>query len=263
MANIYTCTAATGDINGLALIDNGVKISYTLSSTTAGSVEGNSIDGSYEAIGDDKLTLSGYSGVITVNNVSTQRVEHRLLTHDAKKLGSELVVNGGFDTDSNWLFGTGWSISDGKGKQDGTGTIQTIRQENVLISNASYIISLDIDVLESDYVQLRYHDGSAYHEIVVYRDIGTQSVTVDIGTTNGMLYIFNGTAGVVEIDNVSVKEVSQEDLLYIDSVLQPETPSLPDANETIKLNNVACIGYPDSITQVEDAFEVHSIVVVP
>ena len=33
---------------------------------------------------------------------------------DFSQLGSELVVNGNFATDSDWTKGTGWSIADGK-----------------------------------------------------------------------------------------------------------------------------------------------------
>ena len=46
--------------------------------------------------------------------------------------GSELVTNGGFDTDSDWTKGTGWTIGVG-GKQigDGSQTGNTLLYQNV------------------------------------------------------------------------------------------------------------------------------------
>ena len=38
----------------------------------------------------------------------------------AYALGSELVINGNFATDSNWTKGTGWTISGGVASCDGT-----------------------------------------------------------------------------------------------------------------------------------------------
>ncbi len=53
------------------------------------------------------------------------------------------------------------------------------------------------------------------------------------------------------------------DKLYIDTVLQTETPSLPDPDTIIKLNNTAVIGYPDEITEVSSRFKVITEVEAP
>ena len=45
---------------------------------------------------------------------SATRVNSQGLIETVQILGSELVTNGTFDTDSNWNKGTGWSISGGK-----------------------------------------------------------------------------------------------------------------------------------------------------
>ena len=48
-----------------------------------------------------------------------------------EKLGSELVTNGGFDTDSDWIKGTGWTISGGTANCDGTQTGNTLIYQNI------------------------------------------------------------------------------------------------------------------------------------
>lgn len=62
----------------------------------------------------------------------------------------------------------------------------------------------------------------------------------------------------VSITNWKVQKIITEDKLYIDTVLQAETPSLPDPTTTIKLNNIAAIGYPDDITEQSCMFKVYS-----
>ena len=53
------------------------------------------------------------------------------------------------------------------------------------------------------------------------------------------------------------------DNLYIDTVLQPYTPSLPNPLETVRLGQTAVIGYADTITSRSDGFSVKAIVSVP
>ena len=56
--------------------------------------------------------------------INTGIVERTIVgVHDANfvhPLGDELISNGGFDTDSNWTKGTGWSISGGTANCNGT-----------------------------------------------------------------------------------------------------------------------------------------------
>ena len=62
-------------------------------------------------------------------------------------VGSELVTNGGFATDTDWTKGTGWSIGSGVASCDGTQTASTeLYQSASFTVGASYIITVDITV---------------------------------------------------------------------------------------------------------------------
>ena len=62
--------------------------------------------------------------------------------------GSELVTNGGFDTDSNWVKGTGWSIANGKASCDGSQSSQSnLYQAGIVPINKTYKATFSIVVL--------------------------------------------------------------------------------------------------------------------
>ena len=131
---------------------------------------------------------------------------------DFSELGSELVLNGNFDTDSNWIKGTGWSISGGKASCDGSQTANSVFYQ-FIGSQSNKIIKLSFSV--SDYV-------SGTLETSFFGASGTQTYSV---TSNGN-YVFyvnvqsghNGNTGFTarvgfqgSIDNVSVKQVDPND----------------------------------------------------
>ena len=51
-------------------------------------------------------------------------------------LGSELVTNGDFATDSDWTKGTGWGISGGTANCDGTQTSNSLIYQSGVLANA-------------------------------------------------------------------------------------------------------------------------------
>ena len=59
--------------------------------------------------------------------------------------GPELVVNGTFDTDSDWTLGTGWSISGGKASSNGSQTgISDLEQAINFVDGKSYVVELSV-----------------------------------------------------------------------------------------------------------------------
>ena len=72
----------------------------------------------------------------------------------------------------------------------------------------------------------------------------SEEISLPIGTEFVRFYLSNGVGDPL----VTIKEIYQEDKLYINGLLQPETPSLPDPTQTLLYNEVATIGYPDDIT---------------
>jgi hypothetical protein len=68
----------------------------------------------------------------------------------AYALGSELVTNGTFDTDSNWTKGSGWTISGGKANRSGESGNSFISQDINVISGRNYIVKYDRTYVSGD-----------------------------------------------------------------------------------------------------------------
>ena len=115
--------------------------------------------------------------------------------------GDELVVNGGFDTDSNWTGGSNWSIAAGVAVSDGgSGLFQ--QTETTLDTSKVYLFQFDITSYTSGSVKL--YSGSGSDPVNYVSSVGTHSVVFTPLSTTPSLYSnsFNGS-----IDNVSIKEI--------------------------------------------------------
>ena len=118
-------------------------------------------------------------------------------------LGSELVVNGTFDTDSNWNNAAHWSIANGVATSTGTGRM--FQSIPFLETNVGTKVKVSFDITErtSGGVQINCYGAVSQ----VYTDVGTHTF---IGTTTNSLNLYINNAGqgnlVGSIDNVSVKE---------------------------------------------------------
>ena len=118
---------------------------------------------------------------------------------------TELVVNGGFDTDSNWVKGNGWTISDSKADFIGSAYGEGISQSGVTTLNKIYAFSCDviqgsIDVKVGSTSYFPYSGGTIY-------------VTANNASSNAI--VIRPLSSNVSIDNVSVVEV-QTDVPRID-----------------------------------------------
>jgi hypothetical protein len=130
---------------------------------------------------------------------------------DFSQIGSELIVNGDFATNSNWDLGTGWSINDGKLRADNVSLINTF-QAYIYTSGKIYKVTYTI----SDYVKgdVRFQLGGGgstvngatrnangtYTEYLVATDNHTSARFRALSADGGFT---------ASIDNVSVKEVGQ------------------------------------------------------
>ena len=124
-----------------------------------------------------------------------------------KPLSGELVTNGTFDTDSDWTKGTGWTISDGKAKVNGTNTF--LEQPSVIKQSAFYKVSFTM----SDYVsgQCRIALGG-YSTDPVFNANGDYNVYVESNAaSNTRIYMYAQNASNFSIDNLSIVEVDQLD----------------------------------------------------
>ena len=120
--------------------------------------------------------------------------------------GEELVVNGNFNTDSDWTKGTGWTISGGKAI--GTNATGNLQQSISFTNGRVYKISFQV----LDYVsgQVRLQTDQQNSVVVSANGIYTENLTM---TTDSLL-IFNGIDSNPfngSMNNVSVKELTDAD----------------------------------------------------
>ena len=98
------------------------------------------------AIDDDSNTLVDSIGGnnATVINGLVRDWSYFTEQNNGEWLGQELVVNGGFDTDSDWVKGTGWSIAGGAAIGVSIDSFdKTLVQPDVMSVGILYSISLD------------------------------------------------------------------------------------------------------------------------
>ena len=119
-------------------------------------------------------------------------------------LGSELVVNGTFDTDSDWTKGTGWTIGGGVATH-AAGTGSDLEQSGALTAGKVYVLTLDVTAVRATST-LYVLNSDTYQIIEPFVTTG-QKVATFIAPTNGKLSIRLGYPADADIDNVSVKEV--------------------------------------------------------
>ena len=118
-------------------------------------------------------------------------------------LGSELVTNGDFATDSNWTKGTGWSIANGKATTDGT--INTDIEQNFTETGKTYYYSVTYSA--SDTFSSRIRSG-ATGAIINIQEAGTYNgYFIANGVEFEIVTLSDNTIS-YSIDNVSVKEVN-------------------------------------------------------
>jgi hypothetical protein len=130
-----------------------------------------------------------------------------------QSFGSELVTNGTFDTNSNWILSSGSSIANGKLTIDALdGSYQYARQIINTIVGSTYKLEFDItEINNTGKLQLMY-DAVVIGE-VDYNTIGTYTLNFKSTNSSGTLEIkrFFPSNTNVSIDNVSIKEVIDAD----------------------------------------------------
>ena len=137
------------------------------------------------------------------------RVDEAGLVNYAEIIGSEEVTNGDFATDTDWTKTVGWTISGGSANcVSGTGT--TISQANKLIIGRQYKMTVTLTNYSFGYIGSFGNDfgGVVAEANGTYEVIGTATQTTFGFVAQGS---FTGS-----IDNVSVKEVTRDNVPRID-----------------------------------------------
>ena len=151
--------------------------------------------------------------------------------------GVELVVNGGFDTDSDWTKGVGWTIANGVASCDGTQTA---------ISNMSQALNIS---LGDGYIIIYTISGYTSGSIKAYAGFGAVGTTLSsdgqysqflIADGNTTLYIQASIDFIGSLDNISVQKVIQQpNTMYLqDSGTSPKYPAEMFSGQGVEFNGV-------------------------
>lgn len=122
-------------------------------------------------------------------------------------LGAELVTNGGFDTNTDWTKGSGWTISGGKAERAAVADGSLISQAITVTAGAGYLFSYDIDAISGN-SNLRFFGGTTVLS-ANYTTTGTKTGILTAATGNTSLGIAMSTlaTGTMTADNVSIREI--------------------------------------------------------
>ncbi len=127
-----------------------------------------------------------------------------VINGDFEELGSDIITNGTFDTDSDWSLGSGWSIADGKLVGNGTMTASdTANQAYNFTDGNTYKFTFEITESTQGTVFIREpFNGDAY----ATGEVGTHTVYGVAGAANE-LRLRSSDSFIGKIDNVSVQQV--------------------------------------------------------
>ena len=143
------------------------------------------------------------------------------------KLGSELITNGDFAADSDWVKGTGWSISGGVGVANGV-TSQNLRQNGVALEeNKVYSVTFTIVSISQGSVLGRF-GGTTTVDSVAFNAAGTYTFFLKANATNSS-FMLRGQGGFTgTVDNVLVKEVLGNHAIQTTSTKRPVLARHPE-----------------------------------
>jgi type II secretory pathway pseudopilin PulG len=127
------------------------------------------------------------------------------LSQADEKLGPELIVNGGFDSDTAWSKGAGWTIGGGTANFSATGSYGNMTQ-NIGSVGKNYKITLNATRTA----------GALYVKVGANGTFGTVGATGSYSfysnaITDGYFYLQADPSFVGTVDNVSVREVQAGD----------------------------------------------------
>jgi len=149
------------------------------------------------------------------------RVDEDGLVNYAEIIGDELVTNGDFATDSYWDKTGTWSIESNYATASGNSTSQYIQQDFTITNGKTYLFTYEIieNTLNGvgsalsgtgGFVQVFLSNVVGTHQVYITADDDAAAYALKIGVSA------TATTGTIKLDNVSVKEVTRDNVPRID-----------------------------------------------
>ena len=158
--------------------------------------------------GDNVRVVIGAGNTASISNISVRQVSApQFGWPEPEFIGSELVTNGGFDTDTDWTKGTGWTISGGVAVATSVTGAQSIYQPITRTAGSIYAVSVEVSGSSGSF-SLNIN-GSGTGDILT--GDGTHTVYAVANSSNSIDFQIQQRTGVAlsgTFDNVSVREIN-------------------------------------------------------
>lgn len=164
-----------------------------------------------------------------------------LIANVTENANVEKITNGGFDTDTDWFKGVGWTISGGTANFDTTASslIQSISG-----ASASKYYKITFTLLNSISGALAIADNNGILS-QVYLTNGTYTTYVK-PTTPTAFFSFYAISGQFSIDNVSVQEVGWSDATNLYNYVYANTAGTVEQKTYAAVKAAAMWRYPNN-----------------
>ena len=161
------------------------------------------------------IPSDGAADMDVTRATAATRVDENGLVNYAEVIGdTNVVFNGDFDSGSNWSIpsGSGWEIIDGKLKGTNV-SVSSATQGGLTFVGKTFQVSYTI----SDYSQggVQIYLGNS-QSTSLKSENGTHTETITITSSNTILYIYGTSNFTGNIDSLSVKEVTRDNVPRID-----------------------------------------------
>ena len=151
------------------------------------------------------------ASIITTPTAYSDGVLHSVKPE--QPLGSELVINGDFATDSDWNKSASWSISNNSANSDGTQSVGTVKQNTTSLAG-KYFIEFQLKEYTQGNIGMSI-TGTGGQDIRVTNGVlGFYNTTITTPTDNFQIEMKGDGNFIGSIDNISVKEVIDADFTF-------------------------------------------------
>ena len=211
-----------GDVSSDLITSIGFHTVYLLNPATNGNISilGSSFTGSIDNISVKEYTAADMD--VTRATAAT-RVDEAGLVNYAEIIGDEEITNGDFATDSDWDKTGTWSIESNYATSNGNGTTQYLGQDVGIVNGRTYKItytvlsnSLDADRLlmsgTSSFASTQIPSAIGKNKVYLTAITSSPSSGYDVRIANSA----TNSSGTIKIDNISVKEVTRDNVPRID-----------------------------------------------
>jgi len=161
------------------------------------------------------IQMANDTATASAAKVGTMR--YRTGTEYVEVTGAEILTNPGFDTDTTWVKGTGWTIANGKASVDNASSTALSQPSFGVTTGKIYNVRIDVSNYTSGSLQPQFGGSQVIASISAN---GEYNYTVTSTITGGTFYLYGVGDCEFSVDNASVIEVEAEDASYADMCMQ-------------------------------------------